>query len=577
MNAAPLRSRLLLAAVLLVSVFRPPSAAAATPARDAIEVKFAEGAPVRLREGRLTSSNEGDPGGVEAALLRHPVLAGERLFSQPEEEVARERGTLVAPAGGDLPDLNRWYRLTLAPGTDVEALLDALKALPEVERAYPAPLPAPPPGAVSRGARGGERSLLAESPTPSYLALQGYERAATTGIDAGFAWAKAGGNGSRATIVDVEYSFNPGHEDLPTIPVIGGVLYGGYGDDHGTAVLGELAGTNNGSGVLGVAHGARILFSAACGDSACSAYTPADAINNARLATAPGDVILIEQQTRVCNSGYGPLEWIASVYDAVVVATAARRTVVEAAGNGGVDLDQPGCAGAFDRAVRDSGAIIVGAGAPPGHTQRDRSRLGFSSYGSRVDAQGWGAAVATTGYGDLYPGTGADQRYTDSFSGTSSASPIVAGAAALLSSISRQRGTVQTPARIRAILAATGSPQQATSTSPVSQNIGPRPDLRAAIIALERPVPLAPGGAVSDATPTYRWRRVPGATRYLIELIQGGALLYTRTVSSAVCAGGACSTTPAAVLEPGAYAWRARAYLGAWKAWSARKGFSVGP
>ena len=391
MNAAPLRPRLLLAAVLLVAVFRPPAAAAATPARDAIEVKFAEGAPVRLREGRLTSSNEGDPGGVEAALLRHPVLAGERLFSQPEEEVARERGTLVAPAGGDLPDLNRWYRLTLAPGTDVEALLDALKALPEVERAYPAPLPAPPPGAVSRGARGGERSLLAESPTPSYFALQGYERAATTGIDAGFAWAKAGGNGSRATIVDVEYSFNPGHEDLPTIPVIGGVLYGGYGDDHGTAVLGELAGTNNGSGVLGVAHGARILFSAACGDSACSAYTPADAINNARLATAPGDVILIEQQTRVCNSGYGPLEWIASVYDAVVVATAARRTVVEAAGNGGVDLDQPGCAGAFDRAVRDSGAIIVGAGAPPGRTQRDRSRLGFSSYGSRVDAQGWGA------------------------------------------------------------------------------------------------------------------------------------------------------------------------------------------
>ena len=38
------------------------------------------------------------------------------------------------------------------------------------------------------------------------------------------------------------------------------------------------------------------------------------------------------------------------------------RVVVEAAGNGAVELDAPECEGWFDRSVRDSGAIIVGAG-----------------------------------------------------------------------------------------------------------------------------------------------------------------------------------------------------------------------
>ena len=69
-----------------------------------------------------------------------------------------------------------------------------------------------------------------------------------------------------------------------------------------------------------------------------------------------------------------------------------------------------------------SGAIIVGAGAAPtayGGSDVDRSRLDFSNYGSRVDLQGWGEAVVTTGYGDLYnehPDSNWD--YTNSFSGT---------------------------------------------------------------------------------------------------------------------------------------------------------------
>jgi Subtilase family len=122
-----------------------------------------------------------------------------------------------------------------------------------------------------------------------------------------------------------------------------------------------------------------------------------------------GDVIVIEQQICVCNlscsnssqQGLGPLEWDTPVFDAIQFAVAHGFVVVEAAGNGNVNLDQAACGTTFNRNVGDSGAIVVGAGGSPG-SGADRQRLSFSSYGSRVDVQGQGDRVTTTGYGDLY-------------------------------------------------------------------------------------------------------------------------------------------------------------------------------
>lgn len=552
---------------------------------DAIEIKFAQGTDLRLREGRLVSLEGEAPAGVQAALLIHPVREIERLFSQPEEHIASERGVLEVAGGPELPDLNLWYRIHVAPRTDAGALVEALNALPEVEIAYLAPLPAPPPGMPGGNPAGTAAvpapDIFREAATPDFSWRQGYAKAAPGGINAACVWSLAGGSGQRARIVDIEYSFNPDHEDLPAIPVIAGAVYQAYGSDHGTAVVGELAGADNGYGIRGIAFRSPVSFVSPCGDASfCYSYNPAQAVNAARLATAPGDVILLEQQTLVCGYGkdeYGPIEWIPSVHDAIAVATAARRIVVEAAGNGGVDLDASACAGAFDRATRDSGAIIVGAGAPPGYSQADRSRLYFSSYGSRLDLQGWGVYVVTTGYGNLHAGAGPSEWYTDSFSGTSSATPIVAGAAALLSSISRQRGLVQAPARIRSLLAATGSPQQDSPGYPASQRIGPRPNLKKALSELERPRTLSPAGAVADRTPTYRWTQVPGAAKYRLEVYRGGARLFSAAATAAACAAGACSATPPRALASGAHSWRAQAFVGDWKSWSAPRSFTVAP
>ena len=101
---------------------------------------------------------------------------------------------------------------------------------------------------------------------------------------------------------------------------------------------------DNAFGVTGMADQATIGMTNA---SDSGSYDLADAINIAAGALAPGDVMLIEQQTAGANGGCDAtgqtgcvaVEFVQAFYDAIVAATAAGVIVVEAAGNGGQDLD----------------------------------------------------------------------------------------------------------------------------------------------------------------------------------------------------------------------------------------------
>lgn len=483
MPVAGRHARLAVGAALAALALTAPLSAAAEPSTPApahppatIDVRLSGTAAVRVRDGRLAG-----------AALR-PVDAV--LGAQSGARVRR----LFGAAGAGRPALARWVRVGVPDGVDAAALARRLAALPAVATATVTPAPVRPP-------------------TPDLTAAQGYRGAATLGgIDALFAQGVAGGLGGNVRIVDVEYAWNREHEDLSKAWGDEATLTNGVpcdpwdSDDHGTAVLGELVADDNGFGVTGLAPQVRLgLVNASSSEFGSCVWNLAEGVALAADHTVPGDVILLEQQTAGPNQvdpnadeGLVPVEWNEAVRAAIADATARGRIVVEPAANGSEDLDaavyeDPDGVNWFSR---DSGAIVVGAGNAPGCTQFSgepaRGRLAFSNFGSRVDVQGWGACVTTTGYGNLW-GADASEWYTSDFAGTSSASPIVAGAAAVLSSIAATRSTHLTSAGARSILKSTGQGQVFGAAG----NIGPLPLLPAAIPT----IPSSITGAADQLAP----------------------------------------------------------------------------
>lgn len=440
--------------------------------RETIEVKFVDDSQVRLQSGRLSSAKLGRLTALDSLTGgAGPVAALEPLFHADAATLSALSKS--AQAQGPQPDLSQWFRIRVKPGQDAARVIDELNAMSIVETAYAAPLPVPLPA------------------SPNYESNQYYKLpAAQNGIDSEYARTVAGGNGAGVRVLDIEYSWNTSHEDLSKLRLAGARVNNGTPTDpfndnnHGTAVMGQLVADNNGIGVTGLVDGASAYMTNAMNTE--RGYDPANAILTAANFLRAGDVILIEQQAAgpsACN-GYVPVEWIASVHAAIVTATNKGIHVVQAGGNGNMNLDNTSCFGSpFPGGRADSGSIIVGAGGPRSNTwcsdgTAERAKQSFSTYGSRVNVQAWGRCVTTTGYGNLYNG-GVNAYYTKVFSGTSSASPIVASAVVALSGIAKQRGITLTPRQMRDLLRTTGTAQTGGGG-----NIGPLPNLRAAISQL---------------------------------------------------------------------------------------------
>jgi Zn-dependent metalloprotease len=93
--------------------------------------------------------------------------------------------------------------------------------------------------------------------------------------------------------------------------------------------------------------------------------------------------------------------------------------------------------------------------------------------------------------------------------------------------------------------------------------------------------PIAPSGATTITLPTYKWTKSSGATQYRYQLVKGVATtIYIKTIGAAapVCGPAYCTSKPTVALAFGSYKWRVQAKVGGvWTAYSAYKGFSVGP
>lgn len=189
---------------------------------------------------------------------------------------------------------------------------------------------------------------------------------------------------------------------------------------HGTHVAG-IAGAvgNNGKGIAGINWSSKIM-PLKVADNTCAIYTGAvvDAIDYAR--THGADVI---------NMSLGG-EGSSTLQAAVVAADAANIVIVAAAGNEGTEDPTNSYPAAYSTTTN---VIAVAA------TDRTDELASFSNRGSWITLSAPGVGIRSTYPNDLYA----------NLSGTSMASPLVAGAAALI--LSEQPSL--TPAQVRSRLA----------------------------------------------------------------------------------------------------------------------------
>jgi serine protease len=464
-----------------------------------IVVKFAEGSAVRLRSGVLQRSEDPEsldtaarlsrfglePEHVTTDLLRLQRLVaatggtiGRGVPAIEERDLFLLRKRAEANAHREMPDMNLFYYVHL-PAMDPETVhkvLEELRRLRSVEVAYLQPIPF-------------NATDILPVTTIDVTPAQNYFRAAPTGIDVDYARNFAAGRGGGVRIVDIESGWHFGHEDLPATSFGFGV---NWVDSHGTAVLGELVAEDNGFGATGIAPNAEFGFSSVTSLDPFQPiyfYSVANAAMMSLRALRPGDVMVIEQHFQhaftgfICSVATDPCgdcsipPWVATEefvqeHAAYQNITAVGVVVVEAAGNGRMPVTPASAA--------DSGAIVVGAG------DTALAPMCWSNFGPRVDLQGWGMSVGTLGYGPTPAlqanGNDANQWYTNSFGGTSSATPIVAGAATLVQSIRANKGLAPlTSVGMRTLLSSTGTPQAAAPAGTTFRNIGPQPDLLRAI------------------------------------------------------------------------------------------------
>ncbi|PGQ47665.1 S8 family peptidase [Bacillus thuringiensis] len=409
-------------------------------------------------------------------LAKYPNVTINRLFNSLNPKEIKNLGKEIKDSDHISSNLLNYYIVETQDDIDVQALLTKIEKSSLVETAYLQEEEAPPAERLP--------NLSVNPYDEPRLTRQGYLEPAPLGINAPYAWSIKGGDGKGTTFVDMEYGWLFSHEDLVNqkIELISGQNKSEH-HDHGTSVLGIVSAEDNNIGGIGIAPKAKVKVVSQIRDN--GNYNTADAILSAVNNMQAGDILLLEAQATYDGYGdknYFPVEVKPDIFDAIRMGTNKGIIIIEAGANGGNDLDQfrdrngKQVLNRNSPDFKDSGAIMVGAAS----ARVPHKRSYFSNYGSRVDVYGWGNAVDTT---DAKPSEFITNLYTSSFAGTSSASPIIAGAAASIQGIAKNnQGKVYTPSQIRAILS---DPSTGTkSNDPISDKIGVLPDLKAILSKL---------------------------------------------------------------------------------------------
>ena len=390
-----------------------PSALAGAPAR-----------PASLRPAQISSQR------FRAALVSAAAVSLEPAFPdfRPEDVNSTNlRGERVT-----LEDLSNIYVVRLGPQADVPKALQALRAVPDVEVAEADPI-------VSIAATPND-SLFAQQWWLDNVGQTGCDVTLTpdTDINAPQAWDMWTGNDPTTKVGIIDTGIQPDHEDLRLVEFAASPFSQPDNFGHGTAVAGIVSATgNNGKGVTGVCQGVTVVSINTSTNSSggFTQYTLSLGVDYCRAHGIP-----------IANISAGGVDQPATVPTSVYVnAYLAGTLVVAAMGND--NANEAFYPAAQEREVFAVGALINGRrwddrtihtpACDALVTQNEFFLLG-SNFGNFIDvAAPGGRGIATTRwsgkqppspYYNCIPCGGMD------FGGTSAATPVVSGIAALLKS-----------------------------------------------------------------------------------------------------------------------------------------------
>jgi len=271
---------------------------------------------------------------------------------------------------------------------------------------------------------------------------------------------------------------------------------------HGTHVAGTVAAvTNNGKGVAGTAFNAKVVPVRVLGR--CGGYDSdiADAIIWASGGTV-GGVPANANPAEVINLSLGGQGSCGTtMQNAINSAVSRGTTVVIAAGNDNANVSGYSPANC-------NNVIAVASVTNTG------ARSSFSNYGSLIDIAAPGSSIVSTlNSGSTSPGS---ETYA-SYSGTSMATPHVAGVVALVQSVAP---TPLTPAQVETLLKNTARPFPATPSQPIGAGIV---DAKAAVDAVLGGNNGGGGNVLQKGVPVTGLSGASGSTQYWTVNVPAGA------------------------------------------------------
>jgi subtilisin family serine protease len=360
--------------------------------------------------------------------------------------------------------------------------------------------------------------------------------ASVPGLDVLPAWARTRGAGVTVAVVDT--GVDPGSADLAPNLLPGRNTYDGNTDTadaagHGTVIASVIAAAAGNGGYVGIAPEAKLLPVKVMGGPSGQGWSDRAAVRGIEYALARG--------AKVINLSFGGLDTpIAGIAKALGDAERAGALVVIAAGNDGVELDDP------RHTESPDGYGLPNTLTVANFTTRD-TLAGDSNYGARHVQI---ASLGTVLWGD-YPGN-ATGGY---LGGSSAATAAVSGVAALLFSADPSASAAQVR---RAIIVGANKDVPALRGKVEANGLL---SATGALAALARP-DATPPAAFRAAGPAAAFRsRGAAPVRFAWQPSSDPELEgYSLTVDGRTTILPPGATDARLVLRPGMHRWRLDAY-----------------